>query len=287
MPMKETPRFSVIIPVFNRPQLVRRAIESVLKQTRPADEIIVVDDGSTDETLKVVHTFVPAVQLISQSNKGVSAARNAGIGRATGNWIALLDSDDEWLPEKLTMAEKYIQNHPECRIFQSEELWIRNGIQIHPKEKHKKYGGDIFKQSLPLCIVSPSAVVIQRDLLDEVGLFDETFPVSEDYELWLRIAARYPIGLDTTAGIIKHGGHADQLSRTENMSFWRIRALEKLLQQSVLSREQEYRLLQELTQKLGIWITGARKRNKNTLPQEERLQRYRERLAMLDSEMGC
>jgi len=279
--------FSVIIPVYNRPQMVQRAIRSVLRQTRPADEIIVVDDGSTDNTAGVLQTFLPQIKIISQRNRGVSASRNAGIRAANGNWLALLDSDDEWLPDKLAMAENYIQTHPDYRIFQSEEIWIRNGNQIQPKQKHQKYGGNIFKQSLPLCIVSPSAVVIERSLLDEAGLFDEAFPVSEDYELWLRIAASHPIGLDTTPGIIKHGGHADQLSRMDNMSFWRIRALEKLLKHTALNPAQERWVLQELTRKMRIWITGAQKRNKDTKPEDERLQRYRERLAILDSEIGC
>ncbi len=274
--------FSVIIPVFNRPHNVRRAIQSVLNQTRSADEIIVVNDGSTDNTLSVLQTFVPAIRIISQSNKGVAAARNAGIRAAKGNWISLLDSDDEWLPEKLALAEQYIRQHPDCRIFQSEEIWVRNGKRVNPKKQHQKYGGYIFKQSLPLCIVSPSAVVIERGLLDEVGLFDEDFPVSEDYDLWLRIAVRNPIGLDAKPAIIKHGGHADQLSLSQNMSAWRIRALENLLRKTVLSAEQEEWVLEELIRKMPIWIAGAQKRNKNTRREEERLQRYHSRLAALE-----
>ncbi len=273
--------FSVIIPVFNRPQKVRRAIQSVLNQIRPADEIIVVNDGSTDDTLTVLQTFVPGIQIISQPNKGVAAARNAGIRKAKGNWITLLDSDDEWLPEKLGRAEEYIRQHPDCRIFQSEEIWLRDGKRVNPKKQHQKYGGDIFKQALPLCIVSPSAVVIERGLFDEVGFFDESFPVSEDYELWLRIAASHSIGLDPTPGIIKHGGHNDQLSRTENMTAWRIRALEKLLRQIPLNTEQEQWVLEELIRKTRVWITGAQKRNKDTRHEKEQLERYRSRLAGL------
>ncbi len=274
-------RFSVIIPVYNRPKLVRRAIESVLNQTRPADELIVVDDGSTDATPDVLARFIPDIKLISQPNRGVSAARNTGIRAARGNWIALLDSDDEWLPDKLEGDEAFIRRYPQYRLFQSEEIWIRNGRRVNPKAKHQKYGGYIFRQSLPLCIISPSAAVMERSLLEETGLFDESFPVSEDYELWLRITSKYPVGLDKRTGILKYGGHEGQLSTDEHMNFYRIRALEKIWAGGTLNREQTVWLLRELIAKLTIWINGARKRGRTAASEERRLQRCQKELQRL------
>ena len=181
------PRVSVVIPTFNRAKLVERAIESVLRQTRSADEIILVDDGSTDETTSnIVNKYTNEVLFLTQYNKGVSAARNFGIDRAAGDWIALLDSDDEWLPSKLERQVALIENHTDCLLCHTDEIWIRNGVRVNAMNKHKKSGGDIYQQCLPLCAISPSSVIFQKQLLDDVGNFDETLPACEDYDLWLR-----------------------------------------------------------------------------------------------------
>ncbi len=274
-PEFKSEQVSVIIPVYNRARPVTRAIDSVLKQTRPPLEIIVVDDGSTDETPDVLRQYGSKIKIIRQAHRGVSAARNRGIRSASGQWIALLDSDDEWMPKKLAMAEEFHRRHPEYLIFQSEEIWIRKGKRVNPKKKHRKYGGWIFKQSLPLCIVSPSAVIFHRSLPEQVGLFDESFPVCEDYDLWLRVAKKLPIGLDERAGIIKYGGHEDQLSHQYwGMDYFRVLAMEKHVDDAHLSSDLKEALLKEILSKLNILLTGYKKRNKTNPELEEKFRKY-------------
>lgn len=283
MTLKNKLTFSVIMPVYNRAAVIARAVESVLRQTSPPAEIIIVDDGSEDETASILKQYLPQIRIIRQENRGVSAARNAGIRAATGEWIALLDSDDEWLPQKLELAIRYIQAHPDCKIFQTEEIWIRNGKRVNPKNKHKKKGGFIYKESLPLCIISPSAVVMKRSLFNETGLFDETLPVCEDYDLWLRISRNYKIGLDTQPGIKKYGGHADQLSnKFWGMDRFRIRAMEKQLSDSELNDEMRIWTLQEIISKLTILIKGYEKRGRNSSELHNKIKKYTRQLSELN-----
>ncbi|MHB2149826.1 glycosyltransferase family 2 protein [Calditrichota bacterium LG25] len=275
-------KISVIIPVYNRPQMVKRAIESVLAQTEAAHEILVINDGSTDETPRILEKFGKRITVINQAHKGVSAARNTGIRLARGEWIALLDSDDEWLPEKLAMAREFHESHPQYLIFQSQEIWIRHGKRVNPKKKHQKYGGWIFRQSLPLCIVSPSAVVIHQSVFKKVGLFDENFPVCEDYDLWLRVARLFPIGLDSRAGIVKYGGHEDQLSRKYwGMDYYRVLAIEKHLKENNLPPDLRQAALEEILKKLQVLISGYQKRGRRNFQLEEKWRRYREQLISL------
>ncbi len=254
---------SVIIPSFNRAAVLPRALDSVLAQSHVAFELIVVDDGSTDETKRLIDERYPSVTYLHQSNQGPSAARNLGIKKSRGEWIAFLDSDDEWLPGKLTAQLAFFAQHPEYKIAQTEEIWIRNGARVNPMKKHQKYGGWIFEKCLPLCIVSPSAVMIHRDLLDEVGLFDESLPACEDYDLWLRIAARHSIGLMDTPYIIKYGGHEDQTShKYPAMDQFRIQSLVKILRSGMLNAEQDEAARKMLEEKSQIFIQGAIKRGK-------------------------
>lgn len=273
---------SVVIPVYNREQAVARAIESVLNQTRQPLEILVVNDGSTDGTLRALKRYKPHIIILNQEHRGVSAARNRGIKRAKGQWIALLDSDDEWLPKKLAMAEEFQREHPDYLIFQTEEIWVRNGKRVNPKKKHQKHGGWIFRQSLPLCIISPSAVVFHKRIVQKVGLFDEAFPVCEDYDLWLRAARYFPVGLDRRPGIIKYGGHADQLSRQYwGMDYFRILAMEKHLKDPQLPPKLKQPVLEEILFKLNVLLNGYRKRNKTNPELEEKWERYQAELAEL------
>lgn len=268
---------SVIIPTYNRAGVLSRALESVMAQTLPAEEVIVVDDGSTDHTAEVAARF-PEVRYVYQDNHGVSHARNRGIGMARSPWIALLDSDDEWLPEKLERQHQQVQQNPGHKIIHTEEIWIRNGKRVNAMNKHQKHGGDIFEQCLPLCVISPSSVIIHRDVFDEVGLFDETLPACEDYDLWLRLCARYPVLFVEEPSIVKHGGHEDQLSRKYwGMDRFRIRALEKILQDDEVSNAHKQAAYAMLREKIDIFILGARKRQKwDDIADYEKLkERYR------------
>ncbi len=177
---------SVIIPTYNRAHTLSRALDSVLAQTHPADEVIVIDDGSTDSTVELLQNSYPNVTLIQQQNRGVSAARNSGIRASHSEWVALLDSDDEWLPDKLNKQLALVSQQPEYKIIHSDEIWIRYGVRVNQMKKHIKKGGWIFQDCLPLCAISPSAVMIHRSVFDDVGLFDESLPACEDYDLWLR-----------------------------------------------------------------------------------------------------
>ena len=254
----------MIIPCWNRKQIVSRAIQSVLNQSLAAAEIIVVDDGSDDGTAEMVGQRFPQVTLLRQSNKGVSAARNAGIKQAQHQWIALLDSDDEWLPDKLSTQLNALQQQPDRRICHIDEIWVRRGKRVNPMQKHAKPDGWIFEQCLPLCCVSPSSVLLHRSILDDVGLFDESLPACEDYDLWLRIFRKYPVVLESHPLLVKYGGHSDQLSKKHwGMDRFRVHALVKLLQDGKLNASQRLATVKILRAKCNILIDGFAKREKH------------------------
>lgn len=255
---------SVIIPTYNRAVKIGRAISSVLQQSFPDYELLIVDDGSTDHTRSVLIQFGPRIRvLFHDENKGVSAARNTGILASDAPLIAFLDSDDHWLPEKLSTQVRYFQEHPEAVVCQTEELWVRNGRRVNPMKKHLKPSGDIFEASLKRCLVSPSAVMLRRSLLNEVGLFDESLPACEDYDLWLRISCRHPVHLIREPLLIKEGGSPDQLSATvKGLDQYRIKALMKLVRSGILKKEQITPTLRELSTKCRIYGKGCIKRGK-------------------------
>lgn len=258
------PEVSVIIPTYNRSQKVARAIQSVLDQSFRDLEIIVVDDGSTDDTYQCLDRFRSSIKYIRQlNNRGVSAARNRGIKSSFAPWIAFLDSDDYWLKDKLQVQMELVHRNPGTMACQTDEIWIRRGRRVNPKRRHRKPSGDIFRQSLKLCLVSPSSVIIRRSVFNEVGLFDETLQAAEDYDLWLRISCRYPVYLIDRALIVKEGGHADQLSqRFAGMDRFRIRAIVNLINSGILSSDQAEAALEELSIKCKIFGNGCIKRGK-------------------------
>ena len=267
-------KISVIIPTWNRAGSLPAAIESVLAQTLKADEVIVVDDGSTDDSRDIIRRRFPDVRYLYQENRGVSSARNTGIQAAAGDWIALLDSDDRWAPHKLERQQHALRARPDAQVCHSDEIWIRNGRRVNPMKKHAKRGGLIFQHCLPLCVISPSASIIRRELFDEIGLFDEALPACEDYDLWLRICAAHPVLYLDEPLLFKYGGHADQLSRRHwGMDRFRIRALEKILESAALDAPDHAAALAMLQKKISIVIQGAVKRNNTALANS-----YREKL---------
>jgi len=255
---------SVIIPTFNRARLVLRAISSVLFQTYSNYEVLLVDDGSTDSTREALRQFGPRIRYLPLgSNLGVSAARNAGIRASSSPFVAFLDSDDYWFSEKLLFQMDFFLRNPETRACQTEEIWIRHGRRVNPGKKHLKPSGDIFLPSLRMCLVSPSAVMVTRSIFDEIGLFDESLPACEDYDMWLRIASHYPIPLLKRPLVVKTGGHPDQLShRFKGMDRFRIRSLAKLVHQDVLCPLRKKELMEELKRKCRIYGTGCLKRGR-------------------------
>lgn len=257
---------SIIIPTYNRIEVLPRALDSVFGQTfSESFEVIVVDDGSTDGTAELIRRNYPSVHLIKQARRGVSAARNAGIKLAQGDWFAFLDSDDEWLPDKLNRQFHELEASG-LQVCHTQEIWVRNGVRVNQMNKHQKYGGWILKHCLPLCAMSPSSIVLHRAVLqqvssDDLSVFDEALPACEDYDLWLRICSRFEVAYIEQPCVRKYGGHADQLSRQHwGMDRFRVIALEKLLTDSRhLSNEMIELATDMLLTKTNILLTGARK----------------------------
>lgn len=254
---------SVIIPTFNRKAVIDRAVRSVVSQTVSPTEIIVVDDGSTDGSAAYLRRNYSDIEVVEQENFGVSSARNHGVRVSSGRWLAFLDSDDAWLPRKLERQLAALERSEEYRICHTDEIWIRHGRRVNPKLKHRKSGGWIFSKCLPLCVISPSSVLLDRSLLEDLGTFDEELPACEDYDLWLRICSRYPVLFVDEPLVVKYGGHADQLSRTIwGLDRFRIQALAKLLDEGVLSADQRSEARMELLRKIDIVAAGAEKRER-------------------------
>lgn len=253
---------SVIIPTFNRGWILREAVDSVLSQDFRDFELIVVDDGSDDNTRDILNAYQDHIILIRQENNGVSAARNRGIVRSSGELIAFLDSDDLWLPEKLSVQVKFFKDNPDALICQTEEIWIRNRVRVNPKKRHKKPSGMIFEPSLSLCLVSPSAVMVKRGLFSDVGLFDENLPACEDYDLWLRVSCKYPIFLLDKPLVVKRGGHDDQLSRMPALDKFRIRSIIKMIESGHLSESQRRAAIKVLKKKCAVYAGGCFKRGR-------------------------
>lgn len=255
---------SIIIPTFNRGPFLARAIQSVQEQTFQDWELIVVDDGSEDESQAILEEFQDhRIRYFYQERRGVSAARNAGIGLSRYPWICFLDSDDHWQPAKLYRQLEELESHPHYEIIYTDEIWMRRGKRVNPRKIHRKYGGWIYHRCLPLCIISPSSVLLHRRILEREGLFDEDFPVCEDYELWLRISSRRPILFLEEPLIVKVGGHSDQLSQSLwGLDRYRLQALTKIYSSGGLTPQQERWTAQQIIEKLTILATGFANRDK-------------------------
>ncbi|HOE17332.1 MAG TPA: glycosyltransferase [Syntrophorhabdaceae bacterium] len=251
---------SVITTTYNRRGFLKEAVLSVLKQDYRDKEVIVVDDGSTDNSIEEINDL--PVRYVRKDNGGISSARNKGIAAACGEYIAFLDVDDLWKKNKLSTQISQMAEQGYALSY-TDEIWIRNGERLNQKLRHKKYSGWIFERCLPLCIISPSSAVIRREVFDDVGLFDESLPVCEDYDMWLRVTARYPVLFIEKPLIIKRGGHEDQLSRRyDGMDRFRIQAIVKILQDGCLESEMRAKAVEELRKKCLIYAKGAMRRNK-------------------------
>ncbi len=255
---------SVVLPTHNRRHLLPAAIESVRAQSFQDWELLVVDDGSTDGTWSLLEGLEDSrIRIFRQQHRGVSRARNLAIRESRSVWLGFLDSDDRWTPTKLQRQLEALEEHPELQICHTDEVWIRRGVRVNPKHKHQKYGGWIYHRCLPLCLISPSSVLLQRRLLLRRGAFDENFPVCEDYELWLRLTSQFPVLFVPEPLVFKYGGHADQLSRSRwGLDRYRISALIKIHEGGQLSYQQGRWTAQEIVRKARILAKGFAKRGK-------------------------
>ena len=255
-------KISVIVPTLNRRDLIKRALDSVCSQSYPLYETIVVDNGSTDDTVSMIFESYPAVKVLNEKRVGVSIARNAGIRSAKGDWFAFLDSDDAWHPKKIErQLNLYSSVEKDVRLIHTAEIWYKNGNFLNQKEKHRKSGGNIFEECVRLCCISPSSSLIRRDLFEDIGFFDEELPACEDYDFWLRVSSQEEVLFLDEPLTIKYGGHADQLSKKYwGMDRFRVRALEKIISQGKLTDEQVGLVLKSLLERLDIIYEGAQKR---------------------------
>ena len=263
---------SVIIPTYNRDKFISECVQSVLAQTLPAREIIIVDDGSTDATYNILRdlgfnslsTKKTVLRYFFQQNRGVSSARNLGIKEARSEYIALLDSDDLWLKSKLDRQVSAFQNDTQSsRLCHTDEIWIRNGVRVNQHKKHKKHGGNVFQSCLKLCCISPSSAMMHRSVFEDFGFFDEDLPACEDYDFWLRYSAKEDVNFIDEPLIIKKGGHSDQLSGAHwGMDRFRIYSIEKILKEPDLKLVHKTEAIQEVILKLEILINGSQKRQK-------------------------
>ena len=263
-------KVSVIIPTLNRINTLQRAIDSVIAQSFKSIEIIVVDNGSSDGSVKMLKKYYPTVKVIHEHKVGVSASRNKGIKYASSPWIAFLDSDDAWDQNKLEKQINLLHNsHDKYRLIHTNEIWIRNGKKINQMKKHQKFGGYIFNECLSLCCVSPSSVLIDRSIFDDIGLFNENLPVCEDYDMWLRICSKEEVLFLDEKLTLKYGGHKDQLSKSHwGMDRFRVSSIENLILNYDLNTDQKNKSMATLIKKLKIIINGAKKRNNSSVINE-------------------
>ena len=251
---------SIIIPTYNRENLLPKAIDSLLAQTYRHFEIIIVDDGSTDNTrasLKKYHN--DRIRYVYQENRGPAVARNRGIEEAQYSFLAFLDSDDWFAPEKLAIQLTRMQEEPHYLISHTDEIWYRRGKLLNQKKRHHKPGGYIFARCLELCTVSMSTVMVRRELFDSIGLFDETLPCCEDYDFWLRVSIEQPFLKIDEPLTLKDGGRPDEISvqYRVGMDKYRIASICNLLENESLSPEQIALAKKELAHKSRVYGNGC------------------------------
>jgi glycosyltransferase involved in cell wall biosynthesis len=266
---------TIIIPTYNRLSFLNSAINSVFCQTYRQFQLIVADDGSIDGTKDYVQNLnnLENLRYLRLPHCGMPGkVRNAGARLAVGRYLAFLDSDDLWKPEKLARQIAFFEEHPDMMICHTREIWQRGEkIVSQAGQKHRR-SGYIFADALKKCIIGPSTVLMRRELFEEFGGFREDLEIVEDYELWLRVTARYPVGYIDEPLVIKRGGHADQLSeKYGQIEIFRIKALLVNLEAGIFAGEQRELAARELVRKCRIYAQGCEKRGK-----VEEARRYRE-----------
>ncbi len=248
-------KITAILPTYNRAKFLQSSIESILKQTYKIDEIIVIDDGSTDDTQKILKTF-KMIKLIKTKNFGVSHARNMGIKNTKNDWIVFLDSDDTWESDKIEKQVTFHLNNPKILISHTGEKWIREGKNIKYSKLLEKPSGNCFLQNIPRCKIAASSIIIHKSIFDDIGYFDENLKVCEDYDMWLRISYKYKIGLISEELITKFAGHSQLSSSIFAIDRYHIYSLQKFLKSKFKNE-----IKSAILTKCNILVKGAKKHN--------------------------
>ncbi|MCF7949829.1 MAG: glycosyltransferase family 2 protein [Spirochaetaceae bacterium] len=285
------PWVSVIIPVYNRPKLATEAVRSVLLQSYPQLECILVDDGSSEAPQEACRLFAadPRFRYLPIAHSGMpGAVRNRGVEAARYGLLAFLDSDDLWLPRKLELQVQLLQSgesgfwqgEPAQRLggtaplVHSREVWLRGEKIISQKGQRFQRRGDVFAEALKKCMIGPSTVLMRRDVYEQLGGFREDLEIAEDYELWLRLTALYPVDFVEEPLIVKRAGHGQQLSeKYGHIELFRLKGLEDLVRRRWFAEQapkqapsQAPHLQQmaasELADKCAIYAAGCRKRGR-------------------------
>jgi len=244
-------KISLIIPTYNRAKLIESTLLSALNQTVKLDEILVVDDGSTDNTKQLLEQY--DIKYIYQKNQGVSNARNTGIKNSSNDWFCFLDSDDIWESNKMEKQIAFHNQNPHILFSHTDELWRFNDKVIKQKKHQLKPSGYCFKENIPNTLIGASTVMCHKSVFEDIGLFDEELEACEDYDLWLRILNQYELGLIDKKLITKIAGHKGQLSfETPFMDSFRVKALQKHLESS-----HKEDVKKEIIKRCDILINGA------------------------------
>jgi glycosyltransferase involved in cell wall biosynthesis len=228
---KRTPAVSVVIPAYNSAAFLQQAIDSVLGQTYSDFEIIVIDDGSSDGTEAVARSFSDRVTYIKQENKGVSAARNHGIKLARGQYVAFLDADDLWAPEKLAEQIPLFDMNPEIGLVYSDwQVVSEHGVsEASFHSSRPAASGYVFNDLVRTGFILTSGTVVRRSCLADVGEFDETLSIAQDYDLWLRICYRWKVAVVNKALVAKRSWDGSLSSNLPKTASERVALFEKTL----------------------------------------------------------
>jgi glycosyltransferase involved in cell wall biosynthesis len=256
------PLVSVIIPTYKRLPLLKEAVASVETQTFRDWELIIVDDGSDDGTEEFIRS--KGYTFIRLTHSGLPGfVRNKGARAAHGTFLAFLDSDDLWKPEKCEKQIAFLTTYPHIILCHTREIWLRNNTIISQQRQKHKRSGNIFKDALKKCIIGPSTVMMRRESFLREGLFHERLEIAEDYELWLRITAHHEVGYIDEPLVVKRGGHPDQISQKYgHIEYFRIKALLIALKNNIFSKEQLKMAQKEFKRKCLIHARGCLKRGK-------------------------
>jgi glycosyltransferase involved in cell wall biosynthesis len=228
---------SAVIPAFNSAKYIEEALSSVFAQTRVPEQIIIVDDGSTDNTQKILEPYLGRIQYLYQENHGEAAARNTGIRHASGNFIAFLDADDIWLPEKLELQMDYFGRNPQCGLVYTDMAIFDHSGVVHESVKEwlgmSLPVGRVFPQLFWETLFGSGTVVCRRECFERIGFFDESFPLGCDYEMWLRLARRFEFGC-VDQPLLRYRQHSAQATRMcaspiANGVPWEARAVRRIL----------------------------------------------------------